>query len=81
MAFTTTDAILDATVLKQITGVQHRTGAGVRRGRTSGGATVSETYGYQAEEVTSLTTTDLNRSRLSRLFCCLNRLARKLSWV
>ena len=58
MPFVVTDAILGASVLKQVTNSSHRTGAAVRSAKTSGAATISEIYGVRQEDVTTLTTGD-----------------------
>lgn len=59
MAFVVTDAILGASVLKQVQNSSHRSGAVTRASRTSGAATISKLYGVKMEEVTTLTSGDV----------------------
>lgn len=57
--FVVTDAILGASQLRQVSNSSHRSGAAVRPARFSGGAAVQQIYGVSMEEVTSLTTSDV----------------------
>lgn len=59
MPFVAADAILGASTIRQITQASHRTGIEMRKGMTSGGATVSQVSGLKAEEVTTLTSADV----------------------
>ena len=59
MPFVAADAILGASTIRQITQASHRTGNEMRKGMTSGGATVSQVSGLKAEEVTTLTSGDV----------------------
>ncbi len=59
MPFVVTDAILGSDVLKQVSNSSHRSGAVTRASRNSGAATIADMYGVRFEEVTTLTTGDV----------------------
>lgn len=60
MPGTVADAILGSDTIRQITNSDHRTGNVTRQAMISGGATVSQVSGITAEEVTTLTSADID---------------------
>lgn len=57
--FVPADVILGASTVRQITGVDHKTGQEHRKSMNSGGAAVVQVSGKSAAEVTSITSADL----------------------
>lgn len=57
--FVPADVILGSSTVRQITGVDHKTGQEHRKAMNSGGATVVQVSGKAAAEVTSITSADL----------------------